>query len=743
MDFGTAAPMPTTLPDALAYHQRGELDQAARLYRDILTVQPNHPDALHLLGVVALQHGQPRQAVEWIERAITILPCVADFYSNLAEAYRHCGQLPKAVECCQLALHLRPQSPQAANNLGSILLDQDKVTEAIPFLRRAISLLPDYAMAHNNLGNALRMQGDIPGAIARWRRAVELDDSLAMAHSNLGQLLLEQGQPDEALKHCRAAVRLEPHDFQALNNLGNVLRDLGQRDEARACYRDALRLEPNQAVIHHNLGQMLLEDGQVDQAIACLRQACELEPISARFHSNLGTAFTENEDFDKAAESFAEALRLDARYAEAHCGLGWLVHQQGRVEQAIAHYRDAIRVQPNHACAHCNLGQALEEMNDLAGAEASYREAVRHDPRLYGAWGALATLLRDRLPADDLSAVQRLLAEEGIPDSGRTSLLYAMAHVCDRQGDYEQAGAHLVQAKSLAQARRKQCGQAYEPQAHTRFVDRLIGIYTPAFLERVRGWGSTSERPIFIFGLPRSGTTLLEQILASHTQVFGAGELRLARKDFEALAPGRSDAECFGALELLDHAGTLRLAEGHLERLAALNAAAPRMTDKMPDNYLYLGLLALLFPRAKFIHCRRDLRDVAVSCWITYFRQVPWTNEIDHIATRFREYRRLMEHWRQVLPLAMLEVDYEETVADMEEVARRLVNWCGLAWEPTCLQFHQTQRPVRTASATQVRKPVYQNSVARWKHYDSLLRPLFDQLEMLGPRQCMQRGGRR
>jgi hypothetical protein len=221
----------------------------------------------------------------------------------------------------------------------------------------------------------------------------------------------------------------------------------------------------------------------------------------------------------------------------------------------------------------------------------------------------------------------------------------------------------------------------------------------------------------------------LEQILASHSQIFGTGEQRLARDAFESLpqvlkAAGTS-TEC---LSRLDQATAHRLAQRHLGRLAELNAAALRVVDKMPDNYLYLGLIAVLFPRGKLIHCRRDLRDVAVSCWMTNFRHIRWTCDPEHIARRFGDYRRLMEHWRRVLPLPLLDVDYEETVADLEAVARRVVAWIGLEWEPACLSFHTTARTVRTASLSQVREPIYTRSVERWKHYENELAGLFSRV---------------
>jgi hypothetical protein len=331
--------------------------------------------------------------------------------------------------------------------------------------------------------------------------------------------------------------------------------------------------------------------------------------------------------------------------------------------------------------------------------------------------------------------MRRLLADPDLPDGKRAAVHFGLAQVLDAQKAYAEAGEHLRQANPLALAESRKRGQGYDAALHTGFVDQLLATFTSAFFGRVRHLGAETERPIFIVGLPRSGTTLIEQILARHSQVFGAGELRLAREDFEMLSGGQAatavalDTQAFEHLARLDAATACRLAERHLERLRALNEPALRVADKMPDNYLYLGLLATLFPRAKFIHCRRDLRDVGVSCWMTSFRAIRWTNDAEHIASRFREYQRVMAHWRQVLPVPVLEVDYEETVADLEGVARRLVAWCGLEWEPACLAFYEGKGPVRTASVAQVRQPIYTGSVARWKNYEQSLGALFAKLD--------------
>jgi tetratricopeptide (TPR) repeat protein len=718
--------MPDELTTAIHYHQQGRLDQAARIYQSILARQADHADALHLLGVAAFQQGQPERAVELIGRAIAVNPSVAAFHANLAEAYRALGRLDQAVGCCQLALRLQPDYAEAANNLSLALLAQGNVAAAAEQLRTALRLRPGVAMFHNNLGNALRLLGEKDQAVERFRQALRLDPNLAEAHCNLGQLSLELHCLDEAAFHCREAVRLRPHFPEAHNNLGNVLREQGKLPEARTCYVEALRLNPNLAMTYNNMGQALQEENALDDARRWFEQAVQLEPDSPRFQCNLAGLLTEQEQYDAAADGYRRALHRDPACAEAHCGLGGVRHEQGSFAEAEAHYREALRCNPDLPAAHAALGRVREELGDPVEAERCWRTALRHDPRHGGAAAQLATLLRDKLPDEDLVALRNLLADPDLPEARRSALQFGLAQVQDAREAYAEAGELLQQANALALAVARRRRQEYAPAEHACFVSGMMASCTPAFFERARGVGLESERPIFIVGLPRSGTTLTEQILASHSQVFGGGELRLARDDYEALAP-QADA-ALEALARLDRATAHRLGEQHLGRLRELNADRPRVADKMPDNYLYLGLLAALFPKAKFIHCRRDLRDVAVSCWMTNFRQIRWANDPDHIAERFAEYRRIMEHWRRVLPVPVLEVDYEETVADLEGVARRLVDWCGLAWEPACLAFHQNRRPVRTASVRQVRQPIYKQSVARWKNYESALAPLFAKL---------------
>jgi tetratricopeptide (TPR) repeat protein len=718
------------LAEALQHHQAGRLETAVQLYQDILDATPEHADALHLLGVVSFQQKHLDRAAELIGRAIALRPDVAACYANLGEVYRARGQLDRAMGCYRTALQLQPHNPEATNNLGLALLAQGDVEAAIARFEEALGAQPDHALLHNNLGNAWRVRGDGEQALTHFRRAVQLAPELAEAHSNLGQLLLERYDVKNALRHCKKAVALRAEFPEAHNNLGNALREAGRFEQACASYAEALRLAPALALTYNNMAQALQAEGRLREAISWYHQALEREPNSARIHTNLGSALEEREEYALALAHYRTALQFEPNYAEAHNGLGVVLHEQGNYPEALAAFRQVVQLKPGFAQGHCSLGNILEELGDLDEALQCFRETLRHDPDHAGARALLATLLRGKLPEEDLTAMRTLLDRKHLAPGRRMALHFGVAHVLDGRKSYREAAAHLQHGNSLASEIWNRQGMTYDPQAHTRFVDRLIDMFTPEFFAHVRGFGLESERPVFIVGLPRSGTTLTEQVLASHSQVHGAGELNFMRDTFEALPRVLNlKAGPLDALTKLQRQAAHHLADRHLERLADLDAHSPRIVDKMPENYIYLGLMAVLFPKARFIHCRRDLRDVAVSCWMTNFRHVRWSADLEHIAGRLRDYRRLMDHWQRVLPVPVLEVDYEATVDDLEGVARRLVDWCELEWEPACLAFHETNRPVRTASVTQVRQPIYKRSVARWKNYEPELTPLFEQLE--------------
>jgi tetratricopeptide (TPR) repeat protein len=549
-----------------------------------------------------------------------------------------------------------------------------------------------------NLREALdeHQRGNLERASALYNAALAEDPNQADALYLLGLVAIQKGDPRQAVLLIGRAAALRPGDPVIHGNLGEAYRALGDNDRTIECCRTALRLDPNYPDIHFNLALALVKRGEPETAIGHYR----------------------------------EAIRLKPGFAGAHHGLGKVLQALGQLDQARDCFLEATRLEPGQAACHASIAHVWEQLGDFDQALRSLRDALACDPVHPGALARLATRLRDKLNQADQAAIESLLADPELPVLPRLQLQFGLAQVLDARAEFDAAAELTIQANNLQLADFRERGLVYDPAAHHGFINRLIAAFSPSYFERVRGFGADTERPVFIVGLPRSGTSLTEQILASHPRVFGAGELKLARQIFETL-PGaiRHGGMPLDSLQSLDRESVRHLADVYVNELAALNDSADRIVDKMPDNTVYLGLIATLFPRAMLIHCRRDVRDVALSCWMNNFMEVRWACDPDQIALRIEGHNRLMEHWRRVLPIPMLEVDYEALVTDLETHARAIVAWCGLEWDPACLEFHKTRRPVRTSSVEQVRQPVYSSSIGRWKNYQRSLAPLFAKLD--------------
>jgi tetratricopeptide (TPR) repeat protein len=735
------------IASAYELHQAGRYADAARGYQALLDRDPDDADVLHLFGVMHHQCGYSARAAELTGRAVELRPQVAAYRANLGEIQRALGQHEQAADSCRTALRLRPDYPEALNNLGLALHELRRFAEAEAEFRAALEIRPDFALAHNNLGISLRELGQLGEALQAYRSAVALNPGLALARSNLGQMLADQGDAEEGLAHCAEAVKLQPNLASAHNNLGNAYRALERWSEAEAAYDEAVRLAnlvPNRpeelAQVHANRGLALFLEGKRADAYACFRRAVELAPDEGAMWQYLANAHDADGDHAAALSCRQRIVELDPTSAAGHNRLGWALQQEGRFAEAAACYRRALELHPDFEDALLNQGSWHEALGELAEAEACYRRARTLQPHAPLPLARLALLLRGKLPEGDCDAIRVELRLGGSDDQtppprspARGPLLFGLAQVLDAQGEYAGAADCLEQANALAREQRRKEGKRYDPTEHSALVDRIIAGFTPQLFERLTGAGDDTRQPVFVFGMPRSGTTLVEQVLASHSRVHGAGELRLAREVFESIPDllGRPD-EMLPCLEILDAEHVRHLSRRHREDLdAILQAITPqpdRIVDKMPDNYLYLGLLALLFPRATFIHVRRDLRDVAVSCWMTNFHVIRWADDRENLAGRCGDYWRLMRHWQTALPVPIHEVVYENLVDDFETEAPRLLAACGLEWEPACGRFHQTARPVRTASVTQVRQPLYRRALGRWKHFEATLSDLFARL---------------
>lgn len=714
--------MPTPaeiLQQAMGLHRAGRLAEAEKAYATVPTDAPEFVDALHLTGVIALQKGDARGAINLITRAVQTRPDVPAMHSNLAEAYRTVGKLNDAVAHCRAALNLDAAYHACRVNLALALAAQGNLADAEKELRRVLEAQPANALAWNNLGNVLRMLKRADEALAAARKACQLEPTNAEFLSNLGQMLVEDGDTEEALQRLANAVKLNPRLPAARNNYGNALREAGRLDEAETEYNEALKQNPQLAITHNNIGQLNQERGNYAEAMRWYEQSLKLDPRAAKTVANYASVMTELDRVTEAEKLYQQAANMDPGCAEAHIGLGGVAQRRGETAPALAHYDRAEQANPRLPALYVGRSGVLNHLGRFEDAEKSLRRALQLDAECAGAWESLVGLLKAKLPAADLSGLRAALQGPAAKRSnGMQSLHFAMGIYADATKDYATAAAQLALANELQQQSWQRRGLAYSADEHTTYVNELLRVFDRRHFERTAGWGNNSEVPVFILGLPRSGTTLVEQVLASHPRVFGADELRLARDSFESLPAVTGASNRWEAVAALTRDHVHAVADAHLKRLREHDPSADRISDKMPENYLHIGLILTLFPNAKIIHLRRDLRDVATSCWNTHFGQIRWANVQGNIASHFGNYWRAMQHWRGVLPGRFHEVRYEEMVEDLERHARKLLEFVNVEWDDRCLEFHKTERTVRTASVTQVREPLYKRSVERWRNYE-------------------------
>ncbi len=440
-------------------------------------------------------------------------------------------------------------------------------------------------------------------------------------------------------------------------------------------------------------------------------------------------------DHQSAQPTPSPGLSGDTPGASFKQGLAHLT--AGRLAEAEASFREELRIDPKSAVSWTGLARVQAERGDLDEACRSARSALAISPMMGEAFWRLAITERGRMPDHEFRAMSELACDTSRSNFELAMLKFGLATVLDERGHYAESAAHLRSANALQSLAKAERGLAYDPNQHSEFIARLIAAFTPEWIARTRGWIEPQPKPVFVVGVPRSGTTLVEQILASHPQIHGAGELFDVHNIFHQIPQlvGQPNLDPFDALKLLDPVSAKAAAQLYLDRLDALApVGAARVVDKMPDNVRLLGLIAVLWPGARVILCARDPRDAALSCWQTGFTTNPWCNNWEHIARRFADYQRIVDHWRLTKPLEWLDVRYENLVADLEGHARRLIDFVGLEWDSACVEFHLTRRVVRTPSLVQVRRPIHTHSVGRWKNYEPSVQDFFSALERHGVR---------
>lgn len=604
------------------------------------------------------------------------------------------GQPTPAIVCYHKALAINRNDACAHNGIGLALQQLGRVEEALPYHRQALELKPDMAEAHAGLANAHRLLGRLEEAAGHYLNALAVRPNYAAAHNDVAGVLHLLGRSDEAIGHYQRALLVQPDYADAHYNLANILGGLGRREEAIGHYAKAIEIRPAFAEARNNMANVLQALGRHDEAVAQYKAAVGLKPRYTQAHHNLGKAYFALNRYEDAIAAYENALAIDSSKATVHNDVAAAHLVLGHFREAYAAFAAAVARAPRNAAIHLNL--------------ASLAPFTPDDPRL-----AALEKLAELAPS--------------LSESDAIAVHFALGKAHGDLQDPEQSFRHLLKGNAL---KRRQI--VYDEEATLAGLARIPATFTPELMQGKRGCGDYSQVPIFIVGMPRSGSTLLEQILASHSRVFGAGEIDdFAKVVMEMSGASEDFPELIGSLSSDDLRG---LGQRYVDRVSAKAPDAMRITDKMLSNFTYVGLIHLALPNARIIHVSRDPIDTCLSCFSLLFaddHEPAYAYDLAELGRYYRAYATLMHHWQAVLPRGvMLEVRYEDVVADLERQARRLLAHCGLEWEDRCLAFHETQRPVHTASVTQVRRPIYRDSVGRWRPYQRLLQPLFDALKI-------------
>lgn len=725
-------PKPAGFDEARALHLQGDIAKAEERYRAIIRRTPDHFESLLYLAIIELGHTRAGESEHLTRRALAVNPASAEAHAQLAAALQARELHEDAIASYRRALALRPDFAEANYGLATAQQQLKKPQEALLQYEVAISTNPHFTEAYYGAATQLQALNRTDEAIRRYEEALAIDPDFAEASFGLGSALQALNRQDEALKRYKDALEIDDNYVEALIGVGVAFEAMNRPQEAVEAYRRAVSIDPDNVGIRNNLGRILSALGRDQEGIVEYIAALAIEPNYAEAHCNLAAAFVKLGRYDEAIFHCEKALAIKQDFGRAIMNLGTALAHASRHHDAAACFEKVIRLHPDSSEAYSGLSTVLVELGRTEEGRCAIEKAIELAPRktsLYRDLAEIKLLMQDDPHFVTLQAIER--EADSLGESEQMFLHFALGKAYADQKRYEESFSHLLKANAL-----KRRETRYDEAKALENKKRIASVFSPRLMKEKSGSGNPSSVPVFILGMPRSGSTLVEQILANHPRVHAGGELLYLQQAATGI-PLRSavpmafpDCVPFFGGDVFTEIG-----RRYVERLCALSPTADRITDKMPANFLVAGLIHLTLPNARIIHTRRDPVDTCLSCFSKRFGgEQPFTYDLRELGRYYRAYEELMKHWRAVLPDGvMLDVQYEEVVDDLDRKAREIVAHCGLEWNDACLKFYEAKRPVRTASVTQVRQPIYRSSVGRWLPYKHLLTPLLEELGIDAP----------
>jgi tetratricopeptide (TPR) repeat protein len=641
-------------------------------------------EASFTAALEALRRNRPHRAEAICREFLAENPGSVNHLRMLGHALMKQARYPEAEQIVRQALALKPDFPHLHEDLGSLLGMQQRFEEAVQSLERAIQLEPRLPLARRKLGEALAALGRGAEADEAFKDYIEQDPDKSKVAVALEHL--RSGRTTEAIETLRKALRENPDNVDAMRCLAQAyVRNKEHLGDAEALLRRATTLAPDYAAVWLLLGGLLHDAGRHHDSVEIFHRVTDIEPGNPAGWTALANAYSHSGDVERSRDAYERAIALDARLPGAQMG----------------------------------LGHVLKTLGDQAGALRAYRAAIAAKPGFGEVYWSMANLKVFRFEDAEIAAMEEQLARGDLADSPEIHFRFALAKAHEDKGDYDSAWHYYDTGN-----RKQRPLVFHDPVAFEARHEEIVEVFDREFLERHTGKGYESAAPIFIVGLPRSGSTLIEQILASHSQVEGTEELPTLSRLATSIGRYRRDRKQY-PFTVRDLGGREFRALGrqYVEEASKYRTTdRPHFTDKLPNNFSHVGLIHLILPNAKIINARRHPLDSCLGAYKQLFgKGQDFTYDMTELAVYYRKYHETMRHWHEALPDKVLDIHYEETVTGLETQVRRILAHCGLPFEDNCVRFHDTARPVKTASSEQVRQPIYKQALGYWRHYEKHL----------------------
>ncbi len=600
------------------------------------------------------------------------------------------------------------------------LFNQKQFSSLVENAQELIRQYPNAFMIWNILGAANKNLGKIDEASSSFKKVIKLNPKFAEGYNNLAIICQDQGKLNEAIILFQNALLLKPNSATYYNNIGLVFHDLDKFDQAVKAYNKSLSFNPKNAETYFYLGNTFQCQGKLTEAIKFFKKALAIKANYVEVLNNIGVAFKDSGELEQAMHAYSKALSVNPNHAQTYNNLGVVFQYQGNLKEAIASFMRAINIKYYYAEAHNNMGNALKEQNKLDQAIKAYKNSILIDPNYAVAHRNLSNLIKYNAENSQIAAVEKLLKNPNLSDGDRCKLLYTFAKMKEDLGDFKTAFESYVDGGAL----RKKLLRYNIKQDKSLFAKiKKIAPILENFKLHI-STELTGHFPIFILGMPRSGTTLVEQIISMHSKVQGCGELPFLNKFGASLATN---------FESLNTDNFMDCRNAYLNKLAKISNGYQFVTDKMPHNFRYLGLITKLFPEAKIIHVNRDAIATCWSNFKNYFsvNGLGYSYGLEDTLEYFKLYKDLMDVWKNLYTDQIYELNYEKLTSDQYRETRKLIEYIGLDWETACLSPQKNKRIVRTASQQQVKKKVYKGSSEAWKKFEPYLKDFFEDLQWL------------